>query len=92
MELKIEHVPTLKIWIVLLKGTEGYHGYLHTDGQWRESCVGPDGLTGHWPDEDSAITGLNKWLEALPCYTERFHRHGSRIVKSRKSRLAKSST
>jgi hypothetical protein len=85
MKLEIKFVPGINAWVVLLTGLDGHHAYFHTDGQWRQNCVGPEGYSGHWTDEEHANRRLTEWLRGLPEFT---HDRNRRIVRVRPRRPA----
>lgn len=69
-------MPTIKIeqhdrgWIVLLQADDGYPAYLHTDGRWRQSTVGPiASVSGFHHDEHNARHALSQWCAAIPHFT-----------------------
>lgn len=69
---------------ILLNGTEGHHAYLHTDGVWRQSCVGPLGMTGHWSSPEQAQAGLNMWMRLNSLYDTKYSTRGNpKTVKRR---------
>jgi hypothetical protein len=60
------------------------HCYLHCDGQWRKSCVGPKGMTGYHQSEAAAQATLMNWIGNLPMYRTSYSRkNGEKFIKSR---------
>lgn len=57
-------------WIVLLQAGGGYHAYLHADGVWRQSCIGPHVASGYHRSQEAAQAALATWCESIPLYTQ----------------------